>query len=118
MKAPWVKMFFYGDYDTYIIPGIDYVTLGGCRQFDSFKEDLDKHDSASIWERCTELLPNLKSAEIVKEAVGLRPHRTPVRVEKEIYVTSNGKRLPVSFSFLMIFHNFNAANNLVFILFI
>ena len=22
-------MFFYGDYDTYIIPGIDFVTLGG-----------------------------------------------------------------------------------------
>ena len=29
VKAPWVKMFFYGDYDTYIIPGIDFVTLGG-----------------------------------------------------------------------------------------
>lgn len=95
MKAPWVKMFFYGDYDTYIIPGIDYVTLGGCRQYDSFKQEVDKYDSASIWERCVELLPNLKSAEVIKEVAGLRPHRTPVRVEREVIVTSGGKHLQV-----------------------
>jgi hypothetical protein len=90
-------MFFYGDYDTYIIPGIEYVTLGGCRQFDSFKEEVDKYDSASIWERCTELLPNLKSAEVIREVAGLRPHRTPVRVEKDVFITSSGKRLDVIF---------------------
>ncbi|KAI9555266.1 hypothetical protein GHT06_017781 [Daphnia sinensis] len=95
VKAPWVKMFFYGDYDTYIIPGIDYVTLGGCRQFDSFKQEVDKYDSASIWERCVELLPNLKSAEVIREVAGLRPHRTPVRVEREVIVTSGGKHLQV-----------------------
>ncbi|XP_046652866.1 D-aspartate oxidase-like [Daphnia pulicaria] len=95
VKAPWVKMFFYGDYDTYIIPGIEYVTLGGCRQFDSFKEEVDKYDSASIWERCTELLPNLKSAEVIREVAGLRPHRTPVRVEKDVFITSSGKRLDI-----------------------
>lgn len=90
-----MKMFFYGDYDTYIIPGIDYVTLGGCRQFDSFKQEVDKHDSASIWERCTDLLPNLKQAEVVREVAGLRPHRDPVRVEKEMYICQDGKCLKV-----------------------
>lgn len=89
-------MFYYGDYDTYIIPGIDFVTLGGCRQYDSYKEDLDKYDSAAIWERCTDLLPNLKSAHIVRQAVGLRPHRDPVRVEKEVRKSVSGKELKVS----------------------
>ena len=96
VKAPWVKMFFYGDYDTYIVPGMDYVTLGGCRQYDSYKEDIDKYDSAAIWERCTELLPNLKSCQVVREASGLRPHRDPVRVEKDFFLTKTGKQLKVS----------------------
>jgi glycine/D-amino acid oxidase-like deaminating enzyme len=99
-------MFFYGDYDTYIIPGIEYVTLGGCRQFDSFKEEVDKYDSASIWERCTELLPNLKSAEVIREVAGLRPHRTPVRVEKDVFITSSGKRLDVIFFCLLVRFSF------------
>jgi len=95
VKAPWVKMFYYGDYDTYIIPGIDNVTLGGCRQYESYKGEVDKYDSAGIWERCTSMLPSLQQAEIIQEAVGLRPHRMPVRVEKEIIVTSSGKKLKV-----------------------
>lgn len=100
-------MFFYGDYDTYIIPGIDYVTLGGCRQFDSFKQDVDKYDSASIWERCTELLPNLKQAEVVREVAGLRPHRDPVRVEKELYSCRDGKCLKVGNMILALSMNHN-----------
>ncbi|ODM88095.1 D-aspartate oxidase [Orchesella cincta] len=78
VKAPWVKMFYYGDYDTYIIPGSTTVTLGGCRQFDSYKTEVDRYDSASIWDRCTSLLPSLKRAELVREWVGLRPYRDPV----------------------------------------
>lgn len=89
-------MFFYGDYDTYVIPGIDYVTLGGCRQFESLNEEVDKHDSAAIWDRCTSLLPNLKSAEVVREVAGLRPHRAVVRVEKELHLTHSGRQLKVS----------------------
>jgi D-aspartate oxidase len=107
-------MFFYGDYDTYIIPGIDFVTLGGCRQFDSFKEEVDKYDSASIWERCTELLPNLKNAEVIREVAGLRPHRIPVRVEKDIVTTSSGKHLNVIVRFLHIYNHFLSINLCIF----
>ena len=78
------------------LQGIDTVTLGGCRQFESLKEEVDKYDSAAIWERCTDMLPNLKSAEIVREVAGLRPHRTPVRVEKDVHANRNGKRLKVN----------------------
>lgn len=84
-RVPWLKMAFYGDYDTYIIPGLDGVaTLGGVRQYDSYNMEVSKYDSASIFERCCELLPALKSAEIVGHKVGLRPHRVPVRVEPEV----------------------------------
>ncbi len=55
------------------------MTLGGTRQFDSYKTEVDPYDSAAIWDRCTSLVPSLKGAEIVKEWVGLRPYRDPVR---------------------------------------
>lgn len=83
-RAPWLKTAFYGDYDTYVIPGLDGVaTLGGVRQYDSYNMEVCRHDSAAIMERCTELLPALKKAEVVDQRVGLRPHRVPVRVEAE-----------------------------------
>uniref|UniRef100_A0A1E1VZN5 FAD dependent oxidoreductase domain-containing protein n=1 Tax=Pectinophora gossypiella TaxID=13191 RepID=A0A1E1VZN5_PECGO len=84
-RAPWLKTAFYGDYDTYIIPGHDGIaTLGGVRQYDSYNMEVCKHDAAAIFERCCELLPSLKKAEIVSHKVGLRPHRVPVRVEPEL----------------------------------
>jgi D-aspartate oxidase len=75
VKAPWVKMFYYGDYDTYVIPGRNTVTLGGCRQFDSYNEEVDPFDSQGIWSRCTSLVPSLKKSQVVREWVGLRPYR-------------------------------------------
>ncbi|CAH0723493.1 unnamed protein product, partial [Brenthis ino] len=85
VKAPWLKMAYYGDYDTYIIPGLDGVaTLGGVRQYDSYNRNVCKYDAAAILERCCDLLPALKKSEIVAHRVGLRPHRVPVRVEPEI----------------------------------
>ena len=40
-------------------------------------------------------MPNLKKAQFVQDCVGLRPHRTSIRVEKEIMTLSNGYLLPV-----------------------
>lgn len=90
VKAPWIKTFFYGDYDTYIIPGFNTVTLGGCRQYDSYDLSISKYDGLAIRERCEALLPSLKGAELVRQAVGLRPHRDPVRVERG-RIEINGK---------------------------
>lgn len=95
MKAPWIKTFFYGEVDTYVIPGFDSVTLGGCRQLDSYNLKVDKYDSLAIRERCESLVPSLKNADLVAERVGLRPHRDPVRVEKETCNLSNGKRVKI-----------------------
>lgn len=91
VKAPWIKTAFYGDYDTYIIPGLNgTVTLGGTRQYDSYNLNLDKYDSLSIRERCEKLVPSLVGAPVVREAVGLRPHRDTVRVEMELINGANG----------------------------
>ncbi|XP_052873045.1 D-aspartate oxidase [Anopheles cruzii] len=90
VRANWVKTAFYADFDTYVIPGFDGVTLGGCRNFDSYNTEICRHDTASIRERCESLLPSLKNAPVIRQAVGLRPHRDPVRVEIELLSTPNG----------------------------
>lgn len=95
VHAPWLKIGFYGDYDTYIIPGFEGVTLGGCRNYDSYNMELCKYDSMSIRERCFNMLPSLKNAKIIRESVGLRPHRTPVRVEIDNYETQKGDLLKI-----------------------
>ena len=84
VKAPWIKMAFYGDFDTYIVPGFEGVTLGGCRQFDSYDMSISKYDTMAIRERCNGMLPTLQNAQVIREAVGLRPYRSVVRVEPEL----------------------------------
>lgn len=93
VRAPWIKMMFYGDYDTYIIPGFDAITLGGTRQFDSYNTNVCKYDSMAIKERCFSMLPSLKTAEVVREAVGLRPYRSVVRVEAEMIKDLSGRNM-------------------------
>lgn len=96
VHAPWVKTAFYADYDTYILPGFNgIVTLGGTRQYESYNLEVDKYDTLSIRERCESLLPSLAKAPVVREAVGLRPYRSSVRVESELITDSNGKLLRV-----------------------
>lgn len=90
VHAPWIKTAFYGDYDTYIVPGFEGVTLGGCRQYDSYDLKVSKYDSMAIRERCQSMLPALKSAPVLRELVGLRPHRDPVRVEMEVVKSAGG----------------------------
>lgn len=94
VRAPWVKTAFYADLDTYIIPGFNgIITLGGTHQYESYNLNVDKYDSLSIRERCNALLPSLKTAPVVREAVGLRPYRSNVRVESEILTDSKGNQL-------------------------
>lgn len=95
VRAPWIKTAFYGDYDTYIIPGFETVTLGGTRQFESYNKNVCKYDTMAIKDRCYKMLPSLKSAKVVSELVGLRPHRNVVRVEPEVLCSSNGYSVKV-----------------------
>ncbi|XP_050299030.1 D-aspartate oxidase [Anthonomus grandis grandis] len=94
VRAPWLKNFFYGDYDTYIIPGVDSVTLGGCRQYQSWDLKVNKYDEMQIKEKCERMVPSLARAEVIGSKVGLRPHRETVRVEKEMK-NFDGKRVKI-----------------------
>lgn len=94
VHAPWLKTAFYADYDTYILPGFDgTATLGGTRQYESYNLQIDRYDSMSIRERCESLVPSLVGASVVREAVGLRPYRSQVRVECERATDSNGNQI-------------------------
>lgn len=94
VRAPWIRTAFYVDLETYIIPGFDgIVTLGGTRQYENYNLNVEKYDSLAIRERCEALLPSLKTAPVVREAVGLRPHRNEVRVELEIMTDAEGSSL-------------------------
>lgn len=90
VHAPWIKMAYYGDYDTYIIPGFNSVTLGGCKNFESFDLKPNQYDYDSIKSRCEALVPSLKTAKVTEVKVGLRPHRDTVRVEYEFLDTNRG----------------------------
>lgn len=90
VRAPWIKMAYYGNFDTYILPGFSGVTLGGCRNYQSFDLRENQWDFDSIKTRCEELVPSLKSATVTDVKVGLRPHRDPVRVEHEFMDTNRG----------------------------
>lgn len=92
--APWIKTAFYADYDTLVVPGFNgSVTLGGTRNYESYNMNIDKYDSLSIRERCEALVPSLAKASVLHEVVGLRPHRSSVRVEREIQTDSYGNSL-------------------------
>lgn len=88
MSAPWQKHFYLVDNDVYIIPGLE-TTLGGSRQYGNYDTNVDKHISARIWEDCTKLLPEIERAPIIREWVGLRPYRVPIRLEYEKFVMRN-----------------------------
>ena len=40
----------------YIHTGIDYVTLGGVRQYENYNNGLDENDSRGIWQKVLRLL--------------------------------------------------------------
>ena len=47
-------------------------------------EPLQPGDGASILQRCTEMMPNLRSAKVLRESIGLRPvRRDGVRIGYE-----------------------------------
>ncbi|XP_072546465.1 D-aspartate oxidase-like [Salminus brasiliensis] len=84
LRATWLKNFIRdGDGKTYIYPGIDYVTIGGTRQKDDWRLELDKGDSEDMMKQCSQLEPSLQKAEVLEEWVGLRPGRKNPRIESE-----------------------------------
>ncbi|KAM6968517.1 D-aspartate oxidase [Tautogolabrus adspersus] len=95
VEAPWLKHFIRdGDGKTYIFPGIHSVTIGGTRQEDDWRLNVDEGDTQGILERCSQLEPSLRKAKVLSEWVGLRPGRKHPRVEREV-VHLQGRSVPV-----------------------
>lgn len=64
------------------------VILGGTHQENDYNTNVDADDKKFIYEGCSQLIPSIKNAKIVNEMVGLRPGRTEVRLEHDIFTTS------------------------------
>jgi D-amino-acid oxidase len=67
----------------YTIPRRDVTVLGGTAQKGDWTMEIREEDEEDILKKCESLWPELDRANIVSRAVGLRPSRTEVRLEKE-----------------------------------
>lgn len=95
VEAPWLQHFIRdGDGKTYIYPGIYGVTVGGTRQEDDWRLEVDDGDTRSILERCSGLEPSVSRARVLSKWVGLRPSRRNPRLEREL-VQLRGRKVPV-----------------------
>ncbi|XP_055936508.1 D-amino-acid oxidase-like [Argiope bruennichi] len=90
VRAPWMKHCVIIDDDYYVIPNSEEVVLGGTAQEGNWNLEVDPEDHRKIWENCTEALPCLKDAKILRDWVGLRPYRSTPRVERESIKTKKG----------------------------
>jgi D-amino-acid oxidase len=68
---------------TYIIPRGADVVLGGTADHGAHETEHDPRVEAAILDRARALEPALRDAPVVSRAVGLRPGRTAVRLERE-----------------------------------
>ena len=64
--------------------------MGGTAQKGDWTMEIRKKDEEDILKKCESLWPELDRSKIVGRAVGLRPSRTEVRLEREYL---NGKRI-------------------------
>lgn len=86
-EAGTPERFLLDDYNpagiTYVVPRSRDLVLGGSAE--EGREDLepDPAESAAVIARCAALEPALASAPVASVAVGLRPYRPTVRVERE-----------------------------------
>ncbi|KAJ8939549.1 hypothetical protein NQ318_011333 [Aromia moschata] len=85
VRGPWQFHTYIVDSEKscYIIPNINCVILGGTKQ-SSYNIEVDEVDKQEILSKCSDLLPAIKAAEVIKHQVGLRPGRDKVRLEIEI----------------------------------
>ncbi|CAG2121267.1 unnamed protein product, partial [Medioppia subpectinata] len=93
VNAPWIRHGVIAG-DHYILPNSDSVVLGGTHQNHNSSREVDTKDGDDIMKGCAQLVPSVKTAQVVKQWVGLRPARESVRLEVEV-VTNLGNKLHV-----------------------
>ncbi len=68
---------------TYVVPRSRDIVLGGTALEGEWSRTPDPATAESILERAAQIEPRLAGARILRHKVGLRPWRTPVRLERE-----------------------------------
>ena len=98
VKAPWMNnVMFWGT--SYIIPNVDTVVLGGTAQIGNYDTTPSEADTRKILDDVCELFPAMRDAPIELVWAGLRPGRTPLRLDSS--VVKRGDRRP-----LLVCHNY------------
>ncbi|KAH9503465.1 hypothetical protein Btru_068004 [Bulinus truncatus] len=95
VKAPWVKHFFLSEDDVYFVPHDNKLIIGGTREKNNFSLVPDLVTRERILSKAQELFPELKSAQVLGDWVGLRPGRERVRFEMETLDCGNKGKLTV-----------------------
>jgi D-amino-acid oxidase len=90
VSAPWIKHAVMTA-NHYILPNSDSVVLGGTKQVGNWNREVNSEDSKNIMDNCCDIYPSLRSAQIIREWVGLRPGREETRIETEV-INPNGFR--------------------------
>ena len=67
---------------TYVLPRVDDVVVGGTGNVHSWDTDVDGDTEAAMLRRATALVPALAGQPILSRAVGLRPARPTIRLER------------------------------------
>lgn len=93
VKAPWIKNCVILEHEvTYLLPMSDLVVIGGTQEPGEFSIEPNDDDCKKILERCCQLIPSLKDAEIVGKQAGLRPLRKGgIRLEMEFLKENSNK---------------------------
>ena len=92
VKAPWMNnVWFFGSPTRYIIPNVDAVVIGGTAQKGNWDTNSSREDINSILDDVYDVFPSMQNAIIESTWAGLRPGRTPVRLESETIKTNNNK---------------------------
>jgi len=90
LRAPWIKdIWFFGT--SYLIPNVDTVVAGGTAGRGDWNTSVSLEDTKRILDNIEKVFPAIRSAPIESAWVGLRPGRTPLRLESEV-MSSNGRR--------------------------
>lgn len=98
VKAPWVKHFYIFDEGKkehpYILPGVDFVTIGGNAEAENWNTQPDPNEAQRLWDSAIRRLPMLRHATPLKSWAGLRPWRETIRLEPD-NIEINGRNIKV-----------------------
>lgn len=88
VRNPGLREFFAEHTDelgemTYLLPQGDVLLLGGSAEKGEVERVADAQLADAIVERCSEIFPAIRDAEVIGHRTGIRPARPEVRVEHE-----------------------------------